>query len=424
MNWLFIHQNFPAQYRHVVRHLVDAGDRVIAIGQQCSAELPGVWLIRYAPPPTISPTHEHLHEFDAAVQNALAVARACEQLKGEGFVPDIVIGHNGWGETLFVKDVLPNIPLLNYFEFFYRAVGGDTDFDPEFAPGADIALQLRTRNAVNLLGLDAADWGQTPTQWQRDHYPRCYWDRISVIHEGIDTGFVRPDPTARLWLRGGVSLSRDDEVITYNARNLEPYRGFHIFMRALPKILQRRPQATVLIVGGDGVSYGTRPALGGGWRQQLLQEVGAALDLRRVHFLGYLGFRQYLSVLQLSAVHVYLTYPFVLSWSLLEALSVGCLVIASRTPPVEEIISDGENGYLFDFFDVDGLADRVVEVLKQAETHRHITANARASVIARYDLKGICLPAYLSLLQRLTGKRVPGAPLPNRNFRNKQDTSI
>ena len=166
-------------------------------------------------------------------------------------------------------------------------------------------------------------------------------------------------------------------------------------MRALPKILQRRPKATVLIVGGDGVSYGTRPAQGDGWRQQLLQEVGADHELRRVHFLGRLGFRQYLSVLQLSAVHVYLTYQFVLSWSLIEALAVGCLVVASRTPPVEEIISDGENGYLFDFFDVDGLADRVGEVLKQTEAHHHISANARASVVARYDLKGIaCRPIF------------------------------
>ncbi len=410
MNWLFIHQDFPAQYRHIVRHLADAGDRVIGIGQQHSAAATGASLIKYTPAPTGSGTDQHVHEFDSAVQNGLAVARACDQLKGEGFVPDIVIGHNGWGETLFVKDVLPNVPLLNYFEFYYRAVGGDTDFDPEFSPGADIALRLRTRNAVNLLGLDAADWGQTPTRWQRGLYPRRHWDRISVIHEGVDTGCARPDATARLWLRGGVSLGRNDEIITYCARNLEPYRGFHIFMRALPKILERRPQASVLIVGGDGVSYGTRPGQGGGWRQQLLQEVGAELDLRRVHFLGHLGFRQYLTVLQLSAVHVYLTYPFVLSWSLIEALSVGCLVVASRTPPVEEVVSDGENGYLVDFFDVGGLADRVVEVLQQREAHRHIAAAARASVIGRYDLKEICLPAYLSLLQRLTGGRVPGAP--------------
>jgi glycosyltransferase involved in cell wall biosynthesis len=410
MNWLFIHQNFPGQYLHVVRHLVGAGDRIVGIGQQHSAELPGVERIEYVPGPAVSAPGQHVHDFETAVQNGLAVARCCEQLKAGGFFPAIVIGHNGWGETLYVKDVWPNIPLLNYFEFFYRATGSDIDFDPEFVADPDIALRLRTRNAVNLLGLDAGDWGQTPTRWQRDQYPQRDRDRISVIHEGVDTGFVRPDPTARLWLRGGASFARGDEIVTYSARNLEPYRGFHVFMRALPKILHHRPKAHVLIVGGDGVSYGPRPVPGGGWRQQLLDEVGGELDLPRVHFLGRLGFRQYLSVLQLSAVHVYLTYPFVLSWSLIEALSAGCPVVASRTPPVEEIISDGENGWLVDFFDIDGLADRVADVLEGTDAHRRMRAAARASAVGRYDLRTVCLPAYLSLLQRLTGQRLPTAP--------------
>jgi glycosyltransferase involved in cell wall biosynthesis len=410
MNWLFIHQNFPGQYLHIVRHLVAAGDRVIGIGQKHSAGLPGVERIEYSPAPAASAANQHVHEFETAVHNGLAVARLCEQLKVGGFLPAIVVGHNGWGETLYVKDVWPNVPLLDYFEFFYRASGSDIDFDPEFAADRDIALRLRVRNAINLIGLDAADWGQTATRWQRDQYPRRDWDRISIIHEGVDTGFVRPDATARLWLRGGVSYGYGDEIVTYSARNLEPYRGFHVFMRALPKILQRRPKATVLIVGGDGVSYGTRPVHGGGWRQQLLDEIGGELDLQRVHFLGRLGFRQYLSVLQLSTVHVYLTYPFVLSWSLIEALSAGCLVVASQTAPVEEIISDGENGCLVDFFDIDGLANRVADLLREAHGYRQLRAAARDSAVGRYDLKTICLPAYLSLLQRLIGSRVPTAP--------------
>jgi glycosyltransferase involved in cell wall biosynthesis len=405
MNCLFIHQNFPGQYIHLVRHLAGAGDRIIGIGQQHSADMPGVRRMEYTPAPPASAAHQHVHEFDLAVQNGLEVAQVCARLRGEGFVPDLIIGHSGWGETFYVKDVWPNTPLLNYFEFFYHSVGSDIDFDPEFAPGPDIALRIRTRNAINLVGLEAADWGQTPTRWQRDQYPRRYWGHISIVHEGIDTELVQPDPSARLWLRGGASFGHDDEVVTYCARNLETYRGFHIFMRALPEILHRRPKATALIIGGDGVSYGGRPSRANSWRQQLLNEVGAALDLRRVHFLGRVGYRQYLSILQLSSVHVYLTYPFVLSWSLLEALSAGCLIVASRTPPVEEVIEDGDNGFLVDFFDIAGLVDRVVEVLKRADVYGHVRAAARASVIARYDLKAVCLPAQLSLLRQLTGKR-------------------
>lgn len=405
MNWLFIHQNFPGQYIHLVRHLAGAGDRIIGIGQQHSADMPGVRMIEYAPAPPASAAHQPVHEFELAVHNGLRVAQVCERLRGEGFVPDLVIGHNGWGETFYVKDVWPNIPLLNYFEFFYRSAGSDIDFDPEFACGPDIALRIRTRNAINLVGLEAADWGQTPTRWQRDQYPRRFWEHISIVHEGIDTEFAQPDPSARLWLRGGASFGCEDEVVTYCARNLEPYRGFHVFMRALPEILRRRPKATALIIGGDGVSYGGRPSRANSWRQQMLDEVGPALDLRRVHFLGRLAYRQYLSILQLSSVHVYLTYPFVLSWSLLEALSAGCLVVASRTPPVEEVIGDGDNGFLVDFFDSAGLVERVVEAMKRTDAYRHIRAAARASVVARYDLKTVCLPAQYSLLRRLTGKR-------------------
>lgn len=247
--------------------------------------------------------------------------------------------------------------------------------------------------------------GQTPTRWQRDQYPERYWDRISIIHEGIDTGLVRPNPTARLWLRGGVSLGAGDEVITYSARNLEPYRGFHVFMRALPKVLRDRPRARALIIGGNGVSYGGKPPLADNWRDELLDELDGELDLGRVHFVGHLVFPQYLAALQLSNVHVYLTYPFVLSWSLLEALSAGCLVIGSRTRPVIEVIRDGENGQLVDFFDIDGLAERIVEALRMAGRFDRIRAAARDSVVRHFDLKTICLPDYLLLLQRLTGRQ-------------------
>ena len=401
MNILFVHQNFPGQFKHLAPHLVRAGHHVKALGMGGTG-LPDVPLLRYGlqrGPGT--DTHPLAKDFEAKVVRGEACALAAAQLRAQGFNPDIIIANPGWGESLFLRDIWPQARMLALLEFHYSATGLDVGFDPEFG-GNTLAsdARVRSKNASRLLVLDDMDWGLCPTEFQRSTLPAVYQPRSSVIFDGIDTQQVRPDAGASITLDGR-TLRAGDEVITFVNRNLEPYRGYHRFMRALPDILRRRPEAVVVIVGGDGVSYGAAAPAGTSWKQIFLDEVREQLDISRVIFTGRLAYSDYLRVLQVSACHVYLTYPFVLGWSCVEALAAGALVVGSDTAPVREVIQHGENGLLVDFFDTAGLADTVVEVLAKPQQYAHLRQNARAQAVQRYDLASVCLPQQLQLLQRL-----------------------
>jgi glycosyltransferase involved in cell wall biosynthesis len=396
MRLLFVHQNFPGQYRHLAAHYASLrGYEVLAVGEKGNLErqprLPGVKLFAYEAGQAVDPG-----AFEAsllrATQRGRALAVGAARLRGAGFRPDVVFAHIGWGEALFLKDIFPEAKMLLYCEFFYRARGADMGFDPEFPPSVRSILRLRVMNAPLLMSLDAADWGIAPTRWQQRQFPQAYKGRMSVIHDGIDTDLAFPEKN-----------DFQEELITYVARNLEPYRGFHVFMRAIPEIQRRRPKARIVIVGGDEVSYSPRLAPGQTYRERMLRELDGKIDLSRVSFLGRIPYHEYLALLRRSSVHVYLTYPFVLSWSLLEAMSCGCLVVGSRTPPVEEVIDDEVNGLLVDFFSPGELAARVDDALRRRRELAPLREAARRTVVERYDLKRACLPAQCGLVEALTG---------------------
>jgi glycosyltransferase involved in cell wall biosynthesis len=313
-----------------------------------------------------------------------------------------VVAHPGWGESLFIKDIWPRTPVLNYGEFFYRAFGTDVHFDSERPLDIDTTCKLRARNAHLLVALEAADRTLCPTEWQKSVHPAAFHDRISVVFDGIDTAAVTPDPRARLTLPNGRVLTADDEVVSYVARNLEPLRGFHTLMKSLPSLCERRPGAQIVIIGHDGPGYGWTAPGGISWRERMLGDV--AIDSERVHFLGIVPYADYLSLLRISAAHVYLTAPFVLSWSVVEAMAAGCLVVGSRTAPVEELIEHGRNGLLVDFFSPTELAETVSMALAERRGFARLRRQARETVLQAYSVTA-CLPRQLAIVTEMTGNR-------------------
>ena len=410
MKALFLHQNYPGQFKNLAPALAAAGHEVVALSmrEHATPVLDGVRMVGYRPArSTSSGIHPWVGDFESKAIRGEAAFRAMLGLRDAGFVPDVVVAHPGWGESLFVKHAWPHARLGIYCEYFYRTDGADVGFDAEFAnrDPAD-ACRVQLKNVNNLLHFEVADAGLSPTHFQADTFPYPFRQRISVMHDGVDTRVIAPDPGVRLTLDGRITLSRDDEIVTFVNRNLEPYRGYHVFMRALPALLRARPRARVLIVGGDSVSYGARPPGGGSWKRIFIDEVRPRIpdeDWARVHFLGNLPYGQFVPLLQLSTVHVYLTYPFVLSWSLLEAMSAGCAIVASDTAPVREAITHDLTGRLVPCLDPDALSAALADLLADDATRRRLGANARALACDRYDLRRVCLPGQLDWVARLAG---------------------
>ena len=406
MNILFIHQNFPGQFKHLAPALVKAGHDVTALilAETDAKQWNGVRLVSYGlNRGNAKEAHPWTVDFESKVIRGEACLKAALALKDQGYAPEVIVAHPGWGESLFLKEVWPEAKLKLYCEFFYHARGADVGFDPEFSSSdpAD-AGRVTLKNANMLLQFQNADSGLSPTHWQASTFPQHIRDKITVIHDGIDTEILKPNPEVQFTLDSGRVLTSDDEVVTFVNRALEPMRGFHIFMRSLPTLLKERTNAEVLIIGKEGVSYGAQTPNGKSWKTIFSEEVLPQLtpqQRERIRFLGTIDYPRFINLLQISRVHVYLTYPFVLSWSLLEAMSVGCSIVASDTQPLHEAIRHDETGRLVNFFDQNALATSVIELLDDEDARMRLGEAARKFAIENYDLKSVCLPKQLQWVE-------------------------
>jgi glycosyltransferase involved in cell wall biosynthesis len=407
LKFLFVHQNFPAQFVHILRHLVAAKrHEIVFISEPNANDMIGVRKVPYAHPDLdIKETHIAARELDNGVRRAEAVYRTAAGLKHLGYSPDIIIGHHGWGEMLNLRDLWPDVPMLGYMEFYYQHDKADVGFDPEF-PGHLLDFpRIRAKNAINHIALNLGGLGQTPTRWQLSTYPAWAQQNIELIWEGVDLDICSPDPgAAKKSLKiGDMAIAPGDKLITYVSRDLEPYRGFHVMMRALPDLMQARKDLKVVMIGGDGISYGAAPHQGGNWREVMLAEVGKHIDPARVVFPGRVPYKTYLAALRRSDAHVYLTYPFVASWSMREALALGCPVIGGDTEPVREFVTHGENGLLTPCLEPRTLASTILGLLEDKALTRRLRQNARGYA-ERHLRMADYLDQYCQLIARLTGE--------------------
>lgn len=408
---LFVHQNFPGQYRYLARHYAQLnGWDVYAVGEkkcvqrQFSMIPKNITLLGYDfDDEGISGISSRIKHTASHVHRADALEKLLLRQKSKGLDPDVILAHPGWGEGLYLKEIFPRARLIYFFEFFFSTTQYNINFDPLFSSNLHQQINYRMSNTAALISLDLADVGVSPTQWQLSTHPEVYHSKIKVIHDGVDTAKVKPRNIEALELKGAlqnsINLSKDDEIITYSVRNLEPSRGFHRYMHALPQLQKARPNAIFVIVGGDDKSYSGSHPSGKSWREAMLADVEQELDMSRVFFVGKIPYEQLLQLFSITALHIYMTTPFVLSWSLMEAMACEAPVLASATEPVMEVIKDGENGFLFDYFSEKELVEKASSLIDDSELRARVAKRARQTVIERYDLETVCLPQHIKLIE-------------------------
>lgn len=385
---LFIHDDFPAQFGALGAWLAAGGWPVAFATAAAEAAAPGIRVLPYAPhrAPSAS-THPYAQPMDRAALRAQGFARAALAARAEGYRPDVVVSHTGPGAGMFARDVFPRAACVAYCEWWYRFPGADLAFlapiEPAAAPkGPEAAIHERARNAPIAVELAAADAALCPTAFQAAQFPDTFRRRLTVHHDGVDTAAFRPDPAARTATLGGL-VAPDARVVTYATRGMEPHRGFPQFMAALAPVLAADPRAVAVIAGANRVAYGGDALRRIDWKARALAD--PALDSGRVHFTGPLPPADYLRLLQRSDAHIYLTVPFVLSWSMLEAMSAGCALVLSDTAPVREF-ADETCARLVDFRDPGALAEAILATLAGGPAVERRRATARARV-CRLDRK-------------------------------------
>lgn len=400
---LFVHQNFPAQFPHIADAARAGGHKLAAIGGPTAKGRPGVDVRRWALTRSSTPgIFDPATRAEADLLRAEAAAVTATQLKADGFYPDLIIGHPGWGETLHLAEVFPGVPQILFGEFFYKSHGADVGFDTEFESHTLPAdLRVNAKNATLAMAYCMAEVIVCPTGFQAGTLPKSLQPLVRVFHEGIDIRNATRKPQPRYRLADGRVLDGSKPVITFINRNFERLRGYHVFMRALPAFLERCPEAEVVVIGQDGKGYGGELPGGESWRGRMQRELGDRVDWSRVHHVGKVPHADMINLMSMSWGHVYYTYPFILSWSVVEAMACECLILGSDTGPVRDAITPGVNGVLNDFFDIAALSDAMAQACERPEAFVALRKAARQTALAMFDRESVGVPAWMALIDEI-----------------------
>ena len=412
---LFVHRNFPAQFKNIADHLSSEGYEVTAIisGLNTNRQNSKFKIIRYDIHRSSRGDYDLLSDFEAKVIRAEAAYLRCKIYAAGGYSPDIIYFHPAWGESIFLRTLWPSAKLLMYCEYFTGEHNEDLFYGNNDSHVLDekSLLKIVIKKSNLLLNLVNFDVGISPTLFQKKTFPKEYQGKIETIHDGVDTSYFSPSDQVEIRINRDnrtYTFDKDSEVLTFVNRNMEPYRGINSMIRAIPSLLQLRPNLSIFLIGESAKGYGPAPDRGKygtkNWKEIILEEIDPQMrpvDWERVFFLGTVPKNFYRSCLQLSSCHVYLTYPYILSWSLLEAMSVGCSIVASDNTAVREFIADDINGTIVDFFDVPGLVRACVNTITDRPLSKKYGVLARRKIVAEYDLESIILPKLSRILREI-----------------------
>lgn len=388
---VFMHQNYPAQFGPISQFLLQNYDVEVSFFSQTASKQPAAGIKHYTYKPAKTGHEENPYFFSRYFEEECASCHGVySAMQLVSLKPDVLIGHVAFGNMGLMHVEYPDVPKIGFFELFYDPYGRHSDNRPEYPAPKPNRLRIPLRNATQLIELEYCTKGYSPTPFQRSTYPTAYQPKLSALFDGIDTSFYQPGEVAadselpRSW-------PADAKVVTYVSRGLEAMRGFDIFMEVAHKVSQQRKDVHFVIAGNPKTHYGSEMIV---IKEPTFKEFVMKkhdYDLSRFHFLEWISESALRDLYRLSACHFYWTVPFTLSWSLFQGMSAGCLVLASDSAPVRDIVRDGENGRLVEPYDVDALVENMLDMLDNPAKFQPWREQARADMVANYGFD-ICLP--------------------------------